>query len=124
MPGGRVGEGWQAFANAVSSPRLSRRIYARRAALAGLLIAATLFLLLLQGHIGTAMTVPVIIVGMCFAALFTGLLAEIVAIWSRNRLYTSRSGHWIVFPLTFAISPILAPIVLAVSTVQFLKSTS
>ncbi|MBB5704175.1 MULTISPECIES: hypothetical protein [Brucella/Ochrobactrum group] len=70
------------------------------------------------------MTVPVIIVGMCFAALFTGLLAEIVAIWSRNRLYTSRSGHWIVFPLTFAISPILAPIVLAVSTVQFLKSTS
>jgi len=53
MPGGRVGEGWQAFA--VSSPRLSRRIYARRAALAGLLIAATLFLLLLQGHIGTAL---------------------------------------------------------------------
>ena len=124
MPGGRVGEGWQAFANAVSSPRLSRRIYAWRAALAGLLIAATLFLILLQGHIGTAMTVPVIIVGMCFAALFTGPVAQIIAEWSRNRFYTSRTGHWIVFPLTLAISPVLAPIMLAVSTVQFLKSSS
>jgi hypothetical protein len=103
---------------------LSRRIYARRSALAGLLIAATLFLLLLQGHIGTAMTIPVIIIGLCFAALFTGPLAEIIAIWSRNRFYTSRSGHWIVFPLTFAISPVLAPIMLVVSTVQFLKSSS
>ncbi|MCO7729091.1 hypothetical protein NJB93_21335 [Brucella intermedia] len=124
MPIGRVGEGWQAFTRALASPTQSRRIYARRAALAGLLIAATLFLLLLQGQIGISMMIPILIVGLCFAGLFTDQVAGLIALWSRSRFYTSKSAYWLVFPLTFAAFPVLAPIMLAVSAVQFLRSST
>ncbi|RUU95216.1 MULTISPECIES: hypothetical protein [unclassified Mesorhizobium] len=105
------------------APTLSRRIYARRAALAGLLIAATLFFALIQGHLARSLTPPIVIAMLCFAALFSGQLATILATWMRNPFLSSRTGYCLIFLIALILSPLLAPTILALSAIHFLRAS-
>ncbi|MBK0023896.1 hypothetical protein IAE29_23605 [Ochrobactrum sp. S46] len=108
----------------MTSPMLSRRIYGRRAALTGILIAATTILLIIQAQKGIGMTLPVLVIGIAFAGLFTRPVAEALAHCLQNRIFTTRRSRGAISILIFLLSPLLAPIALVFSTVQFLKSAT
>lgn len=109
---------------ALGQPTLSRRIYARRAALTGLLIAATTILLIVQAQKGIGMTIPILIMAIAFAGLFTRPIAEALARGLQNNIFKTRRSRGAISILIFLLSPLLAPIALVFSTVQFLKSAT
>lgn len=109
---------------ALGQPTLSRRIYARRAALTGLLIAATTVLWIVQAQKGIGMTIPILIMAIAFAGLFTRPIAEALAHCLQNSIFKTRRSRGAISILIFLLSPLLAPIALVFSTVQFLKSAT
>lgn len=109
---------------ALGQPTLSRRIYARRAALTGLLIAATTILLIVQSQMRIGMTLPILILAMAFAGIFTRPIAEAMAECLQNNIFKTRRSRGAISILIFLLSPLLAPLALVLSTVQFLKSAT
>ncbi|MBX8802933.1 hypothetical protein HBA92_19580 [Ochrobactrum sp. MR28] len=108
----------------LSRPKMSRRIYARRAALTGLLIAATFIFFILQTRAGTSMAIPITGLAIAFATMFAAPVAEATARQSIIKLPTKAAGRWLTFFILLAGSPILAPLALVFSTVQFLRSAT
>ncbi|NKC05461.1 hypothetical protein [Brucella haematophila] len=103
---------------------MSRRIYARRAALTGLMIAATFFFVILQSRAGTSMAIPIAGLAVAFAAMFAAPVAEATARQTNLKPPTKAAGRWLIFFILLAGSPILAPLALVFSTVQFLRSAT
>jgi len=110
--------------DALGQPTLSRRIYARRAALTGLLIAVPTILLIVQAQKGIGMTIPILILAMAFAGLFTRPIAEALAHCLQNNIFKTRRSQGAISILIFILSPLLAPLALVLSTFQFLKSAT
>jgi len=110
--------------DALGQPTLSRRIYARRAALTGLLIAVATILLIVQAQKGIGMTIPILILAMAFAGLFTRPIAEALAHCLQNNIFKTRRSQGAISILIFILSPLLAPLALVLSTFQFLKSAT
>lgn len=103
---------------------MSRRVYARRVALTGLMIAATVFFIILQIRFGISMAMPIISLALAFAAMFSATVAEATARQFNLKMPTKVAGYWLIFAVLLVGSPILAPLALVFSTVQFLRSAT
>lgn len=124
MPRKKAGQGLITVIDTLSRPNMSRRIYARRAALTGLMIAATCFFIILQIRFGISMAMPIISLTLAFAAMFSATVAEATTQQFNLKMPTKGAGYWLIFAILLVGSLILAPLALVFSTVQFFRSAT
>lgn len=109
------------MSTAKSQSKISKRIYARRAVLSGILISASFMAAIIQAEIHKFSAVPFVIFAAVFAYLFSGQIQRSIG-KDAEKAKKKKAQRAAFFIGVMAISPVLAPVILAQSVAGFFRA--
>ncbi|MBP8938378.1 hypothetical protein [Shinella sumterensis] len=108
----------------ILSPSCSRRIYARRAVLSGLLLVAALMIHIISLEHGENFSSWLAAPAAIFAVAFTPLMRDVAINEARLTAFAGLRCNVLAYPVVFLTAGGLAPTLFAISVTQFLRSNS